>query len=178
MTLPGNRGYNGSGPDPRADRKERRNRYSTVVNRVAIQAGTASLGRGVCPVLVGVCLLAAPAVSRATEFEMAKLPVTEPNLCLACHLVTNPTPTRSDLNPFGADFLANGRIWDLELASLDSDGDGCLNGVEIGDSDGDGRADGNVTEQTGNPGVPDECGSGSLVDEELWGNLKAMFDGR
>lgn len=146
--------------------------------RGAIQAGTALRGRGVCPVLALVCLLAAPPGVLATEFEMAKLPVTEPNLCLACHQLTNPTSGRSDLNPFGADFLANGRIWDLELASLDSDGDGCLNGVEIGDSDGDGRADGNVTEQTGNPGVSDECGSGSLVDEELWGNLKAMFDGR
>ncbi len=116
--------------------------------------------------------------SVATEFDMAKLPVTRPNFCLACHAQSAPTPATSELNVFGQDFLANGRIWDLELASLDSDGDGCLNGVEVGDSDGDGRPDGNIDEQTGNPGVADECGSGSLVDEKLWGTLKAMFDGR
>ncbi len=114
----------------------------------------------------------------ATEFDMAKLPVTEPYLCLACHTRQAPTPETAELNPFGLDFLANGRVWDLDLANLDSDGDGCLNGVEVGDSDGDGRPDGNIDEQTGNPGVADECGSGSLVDEKLWGSLKAMFDGR
>ncbi len=75
------------------------------------------------------------------------------------------------------DFLANGRLWDSDLATLDSDNDGCLNGVEVGDSDGDGNSDGNVTEQAGNPGVFDDCGSGSLVDEKTWGTLKAMFDG-
>ena len=114
----------------------------------------------------------------ATEVEMLKLPVTAPNLCSACHLVDAPSPGNAGLNPFGVDFLANGRIWDLELANLDSDGDGCLNGVEVGDSDGDGKPDGNVDEQVSNPGVVDECGSGSLVDEQTWGALKAMFDGR
>jgi len=114
----------------------------------------------------------------ATEMEMAKLPVTQPNLCYACHLQQSPVPGDAGLNPFGLDFLSGGRIWDQDLASQDSDGDGCLNGVEVGDSDGDGRADGNINEQTGNPGVVDECGSGSLVDEKLWGTLKAMFDGR
>ena len=36
--------------------------------------------------------------------------------------------------------------------------------------------DGNVTEQAGNPGVFDDCGSGPLVDERTWGALKALFD--
>ncbi len=125
-----------------------------------------------------VCLLLGSASARATEFDMVKLPVTQPFLCLACHTNQAPTSETADLNPFGLDFLANGRVWDLDLASLDSDGDGCLNGVEIGDADGDGRPDGNIDEQTGNPGVADECGSGSLVDEKLWGSLKAMFDQR
>lgn len=133
------------------------------------------------PVLVTVLAvwvqLSAPG-ARATEADMAKLPVTLPNLCLACHTVAAPVPGNQALNPFGADFLANGRIWDLDLANLDSDGDGCLNGVEVGDSDGDGNADGNVDRQAGNPGVADECGSGYLVDERTWGALKAMFDGR
>ncbi len=112
----------------------------------------------------------------ATEFDMNKLPVTAPNLCLSCHTADAPTVNDQDLNVFGLDFLANGRIWDLDLAQLDSDNDGCLNGVEVGDSDGDGSPDGNVTEQAGNPGVFDDCGSGPLVDERTWGALKALFD--
>lgn len=120
----------------------------------------------------------AVAPARATESDMTQLPVTSPYQCLACHTVTNPGPGSFALNPFGLDFLENGRIWDSNLAHLDSDGDNCLNGVEVGDSDGDGVADGNVQEQASNPGVDDDCGSGSLVDEKTWGALKAMFDGR
>ena len=120
-------------------------------------------------------LWAGPAT--ATEFDMALLPVAAPNLCLTCHTVTAPSAGNAPLNLFGVDFLANGRLWDSNLAQLDSDDDGCLNGVEVGDSDGDGNPDGNVTEQAGNPGVADECGSGSLVDEKAWGTLKAMFNG-
>jgi hypothetical protein len=117
------------------------------------------------------------ATAGATEFDMSRLPVQSPNLCLACHTVDAPTVGTAELNPFGADFLANGSLWDSNLAQLDSDDDGCLNGVEVGDSDGDGNPDGNVTEQAGNPGVGGDCGSGSLVDEKTWGTLKAMFDG-
>ena len=109
---------------------------------------------------------------------MARLPVSFPNLCLSCHTVSQPTAGNASLNLFGDDYLANGRLWDANLAGQDSDGDGCLNGVEVGDSDGDGEPDGNVESQSGNPGVHDECGSGSLVDVETWGALKAMFDGR
>lgn len=125
-----------------------------------------------------VFLGASATAARATEADMARLPVTAPFECLACHTVSNPGPGSFALNPFGTDFLENGRIWDSNLAHLDSDGDNCLNGVEVGDSDGDGFADGNVQEQASNPGVDDDCGSGSLVDEKTWGALKAMFDGR
>ncbi len=114
----------------------------------------------------------------ATELDMAKLPLTTPFECLACHTSGDPGPGSFALNAFGEDFLQNGRIWDSNLAQLDSDGDTCLNGVEVGDSDGDGFADGNVEEQAGNPGVADNCGSGNLVDERTWGALKAMFDRR
>lgn len=124
--------------------------------------------------LVAAVLGAVPA--RATQDDMARLPVTVPNLCLACHVSDSPTAGSAALNPFGLDFLENGRVWDTDLAQLDSDGDGCLNGVEVGDSDGDGIADGNVTAQGSNPGVADECGSGSLVNEQTWDALKAMFD--
>ena len=68
-----------------------------------------------------------------------------------------------------------GALYDIRWHDEDpDDGDPTV----CGDSDGDGFPDGNVTEQAGNPGVPDECGGGSLVDERTWGTLKAMFDGR
>jgi hypothetical protein len=113
----------------------------------------------------------------ATEADLSQLPVIEPYLCLTCHTTSDPTPASHGLNLFGADYLVNGRVWNFDLAQLDSDGDGCLNGVEIGDSDGDGIADGNVTEQASNPGFADDCDSGSLVDERTWSELKALFDG-
>jgi len=121
-------------------------------------------------------LSAGPAA--ATEADMSKLPVTAPFLCLACHVQENPGPGNAALNPFGEDFLANGRRWDENLAQEDSDGDGCLNGAEIGDYDGNGEPDGNVVEQASNPGVVDEGGCPQLVDETTWSALKAIFDGR
>jgi hypothetical protein len=127
--------------------------------------------------VTAVCAVVWAPRAAATELDMDRLPVAAPNLCLTCHQVDAPSAGNAALNPFGVDFLAGGRVWDSNLASLDSDGDGCLNGVEVGDSDGDGNPDGNVSEQAGNPGVVDDCGSGSLVDEKLWGTLKAMFDG-
>jgi hypothetical protein len=123
-----------------------------------------------------VCLVMLSGKAQATEFDLSLLPVISPNLCLSCHDVDAPTTGDAVLNVFGLDFLANGRLWDSNLAQQDSDNDGCSNGVEVGDSDGDGNPDGNVTEQAGNPGVFDDCGSGSLVDEKTWGTLKAMFD--
>ncbi len=126
--------------------------------------------------VLAVCLVLWAGGAGATEFDINRLPVISPNLCLACHTVDAPTAGNAGLNPFGVDYLANGRQWDSNLAQLDSDDDGCLNGVEVGDSDGDGNPDGNVTAQAGNPGVFDDCGSGSLVDEKTWGTLKAMFD--
>ena len=124
----------------------------------------------------GLALALVP-LAGATETDMTQLPVANPYLCLTCHTESSPTPLDFELNVFGLDFLDNGRVWDADLAQIDSDGDGCLNGVEIGDSDGDGILDGNVTQQAGNPGVADECGSGSLVDEKTWSELKALFDG-
>jgi hypothetical protein len=113
----------------------------------------------------------------ATNLDMSRLPVVVPNLCASCHVTAAPVAGNARLNPFGLDFRANGRVWDSDLAALDSDGDGCLNGIEVGDSDGDGRADGNVTSQAGNPGVAGDCVSGPPFDETTWGAIKAMFDG-
>lgn len=126
--------------------------------------------------LLLVVLLLSVSAAWGTELDMEQLPVTSPHLCMTCHLVESPSAGDADLNPFGLDFLENGRVWDSDLAQLNSDGDNCLNGVELGDSDGDGVPDGNVTEQSGNPGVEDECGSDDLVDRKTWDALKAMFD--
>lgn len=119
------------------------------------------------------------APATAEEADMESLPVTQPFACLACHVNESPsTFAEAALNPFGEDYLDNGRFWDQALAYLDSDGDGCTNGAEIGDVDGDGEADGNVELQAGNPGVSDNCDSGPLVEEQTWSALKAIFDGR
>lgn len=125
--------------------------------------------------LTVVALVVCAAGAQATMLDMSRLPVITPNLCLACHVSASPTAGNAARNAFGLDFRANGRVWDSNLAAMDSDGDGCLNGVEVGDSDGDGSPDGNVTAQAGNPGVVDDCGSGPLVDERTWGTLKAML---
>ena len=145
--------------------------------KLELSTGSLSTATALSVCVLWTCAFLFAGSAQATEVDMARLPVTDPNLCLSCHLTVQPTPASFELNPFGVDYLANGRLWDSNLANLDSDGDGCLNGVEVGDSDGDGEPDGNVDSQAGNPGIPDDCGSGSLVDEKTWGALKAMFDG-
>jgi hypothetical protein len=120
---------------------------------------------------------AGPACTHATPADMAVLPVVVPFECLICHVAPDPGPASAALNLFGLDFLAGGRVWNAELAAMDSDGDGCLNGVELGDADGDGLADGNVTTLATNPGDPGDC-SRLGIDASTWGALKAMFDNR
>ncbi len=127
-------------------------------------------------VLVAVVLVFCPAAgpAAATELDLQQLPVTEPFQCLICH-VSEPAQSGAPLNAFGTDFLANLRTWDAGLASLDSDGDGCTNGVELGDVDGDGQSDGNVDQLQSNPGAANDCG-GASVDSRTWGELKSLFD--
>jgi hypothetical protein len=122
-------------------------------------------------------LLAAAVPARATEADMAVLPVVEPFLCQICHVEENPSGGSFALNVFGDDFLANLRSWDAALAAIDSDGDGCSNGVELGDADGDGIADGNVQSLTSNPGQRGDCGE-LVIDSRTWGALKSLFDRR
>lgn len=125
---------------------------------------------------VAALLVAATGPSaHATPADMATLPVVTPFECLICHVEAGPDPASAALNLFGQDFLASGRIWNADLAALDSDGDGCLNGVELGDADGDGLADGNVETLASNPGDPNDCGRLG-IDASTWGALKAMFD--
>lgn len=104
----------------------------------------------------------------------AALPTTVPYGCADCHVGDSPVAGDAALNPFGVDFQNNNLVWDLALANMNSDGDECANGVEIGDADGDGRLDGGVIEQSSNPGV-DDCSGGALVNPQTWGNLKALF---
>jgi hypothetical protein len=111
----------------------------------------------------------------ATEADMDTLPVVEPFLCAVCHVSSTPDQTSFELNPFGDDFLAGGRVWNDTLASADSDDDNCVNGVELGDTDGDGVADGNVTSLQSNPGDGTDCGV-NTVDPTTWTELKGLFN--
>jgi hypothetical protein len=111
----------------------------------------------------------------ATTLDMAKLPIVEPFRCAICHVESPEHGGGTALNLFGSDFLNNLRRWNADVADLDSDRDGCLNGVELGDSDGDRVADGNITFLSTNPGVAD-CGSS--LDPTTWGDLKALFETR
>ncbi len=112
----------------------------------------------------------------ASEADLEQLPVVEPFRCLLCHVADPDQTGRTELNPFGRDYLDNLRTWDDALATLDSDGDGCTNGVELGDVDGDGSTDGNIDRLQSNPGAPNDCG-GASVDSRTWGELKSLFDG-
>jgi len=124
-------------------------------------------------VLVALGLLCG--VAGATEGDMAQLPVVDPFLCLLCHASSEPSALNDDLNVFGDAFLAAGRVWNAELAAGDADEDGCLNGVELGDADADGLADGNVTSLQTNPGNGTDCGVNS-VDSTTWTELKGLFN--
>ena len=93
------------------------------------------------------------------------------------------SPTLSDpaLNAFGLDFnnpdIGN-NDWSSYLAGLDSDGDGCTNGAEIGDVDGNGHPDNGVEQESSNPGLEGDCSSASVFEEATWGQLKSMFNTR
>jgi hypothetical protein len=127
----------------------------------------------IAAVLVILCFSAAS----ATEALQARLPLSVPFACLNCHLSDTPTAGSAALNDFGEDFLDNGMVWNSYLASLDSDLDGCTNGAEVGDVDGNGQPDSSVTLESSNPGVAGDC-SASTIDAATWGELKAMFTGR
>jgi len=127
-------------------------------------------------IAVAALMVLCASAALATEVLQGNLPLSEPFSCLNCHLADAPTVASADLNPFGEDFLANGSRWNSVLAALDSDGDGCTNGAEVGDVDGNGQHDVGVTAESSNPGLPG-C-SASTITEATWGQLKAMFTGR
>jgi hypothetical protein len=137
------------------------------------RTGQSGKVRGQWAAIAVVLVCASPVV--ATSLDMAKLPLSEPFRCTVCHAENPEAGGGTELNVFGVDFLANLRVWNAALAELDSDRDGCLNGVELGDSDGDRVADGNIDHLTTNPGAAD-CGSS--LDGATWGELKALFESR
>ena len=115
-----------------------------------------------------VALVADTLMSRQDYME--SLPVYKRYKCAICH--TTATPTSASLNAFGADFKANGRVWDATIAAKDSDKDGFPNGDELGDSDGDGVPD--VGIERSNPG--DRMNTPNSVDPGTWGLLKSLFE--
>lgn len=124
--------------------------------------------------IAGIPLLLVVGEASGTEEMMAKLPSSSRFGCRICHVSSTPTLESSDVNPFGSDFATNGFVWNLVLAQKNSDGDGCPNGFELGDRNGDGKLDAGLLEEPGNPGSPDDCVV--AIDEATWGKLKKLFE--
>ena len=110
-----------------------------------------------------------------TADQMAKLPSSRRYQCRICHVSSQPVVGASTLNDFGVDFLANGAVWNRTLALLNSDGDNCANGFELGDMDGDGFLDAGIEEENSNPGDPKDCSI--ALTEQTWGKIKELFGG-
>lgn len=139
------------------------------VKRVAL----ATIGLGLVLLPVGLFLVPRQAVG--TETMMMKLPAYERYRCVLCHTTESPTQAQHPLNAFGDDFLNNNMLWDAVLAQLNSDGDRCSNGAEIGDRDGDGLHDDGAVQprELSNPGNPADCTS--PIDPATWGIIKEIF---
>ena len=89
----------------------------------------------------------------ARSWRVAQIPNGQSLSCLNCHL----SRTGGSVNKFGNEVSgivrsgSSDAFWSAALASKDSDGDGYTNGEELGDTNGDGIIDSNITEVT-NPG--------------------------
>ena len=126
-------------------------------------------------ILITPALLVIASSGAATQLYMSKLPLSNPYRCLNCHTVQDPVLANATLNSFGLDFKNNGFKWDRTLAQKGSDGDSCSNGFEIGDQDGDGRLDLNLTGERHNPG---EMDCTLQLTPEAWPTLKPRLDRR
>lgn len=115
-------------------------------------------------------LMSTSAAAWASTEHMLKLPSSTRFGCLICHDTAE--PTTADMNVFGTAFEDNGLRWNATLASQSSDPDGCTNGFELGDEDGDGQLDAGVTLERYNPGQND-CPL--QIRPSAWGALKDLF---
>lgn len=135
---------------------------------------TTTSARGATLLILVALMAAGPLPAGASDALMTSLPAYSKYRCANCHTSSTPTAQNATLNVFGTDFKNNGLVWNPALALLNSDGDRCLNGFEIGDYDGDGVFDGagNVVEHS-NPGDASDCTI--AVDEATWGVIKDLF---
>lgn len=126
--------------------------------------------------MIPVAMLLWPGYVESTTDQMSLLPAYTKYKCLLCHTSAEPSQGDAALNDFGVDFDENGRVWDVTLAMLNSDNDKCLNGFELGDSDGDGFFDfaGDPMEHS-NPGDPADCSI--ALSKQTWGKIKEVFRG-
>lgn len=107
----------------------------------------------------------------ATPEFMQQLPVSSRFACLICHDTAE--PLSADLNGFGTAFEQNGSQWNATLAAKSSDTDGCTNGFELGDENGDGKLDDtSLDAERYNPGN-DDCEL--QLTDKAWGQLKQLF---
>lgn len=134
------------------------------------------LARSLITITVVIAVLALVAVVYGSTPHLAQLPTSASLGCANCHVgATAVAAPSAELSSFGQAFQQNGKVWNSTLAAKDSDGDGCTNGVELGDADGNGVADGGQTQQTSNPGSGGDCRP-STIDEQTWGALKSLFN--
>ena len=106
----------------------------------------------------------------ASAEHMQKLPSSDRFGCLICHETA--APLTANLNAFGTAFQSNSSRWDATLAVQSSDADGCTNGFELGDEDGDGKLDASLTLERYNPGA-DDCEL--QITKRAWSELKKLF---
>lgn len=93
--------------------------------------------------------------THARSFRVSMLPNGNALGCASCHIRSSGGGPRT---PFGDDVRSivggsRAPFWSETLASMDSDGDGFSNGLELGDPDGDGIAEAGA--QVTNPGNAD-----------------------
>jgi hypothetical protein len=144
-----------------------------MLRRSLPQFAISLLLAGLALVSAALTFSARPAAGESNQ--MAKLPSSSRFKCLICHLSPAPVPGSNELNPFGVDFQKNGNVWNRVLAQINSDGDNCVNGFELGDLDGDGFMDFGAEEENSNPGDRTDCSI--ALSEQTWGKIKELFKG-
>jgi cysteine-rich repeat protein len=117
---------------------------------------TTKLAANLGPLVVTLLFSASAA---ATGSIMSAIPNSSQFGCGACH------PAGSSLNDFGQDLADNANQWSTVFA-IDSDLDGYINGIELGDPDGDGSAEPGAPISHPSDATDTLCGSGNLEAPE------------